>query len=300
MSLHVIVGAGAVGAATALLLTERGDQVKIVTRSGGGPEHPAIERVAADASDAEQLTALAHGAVTLYNCANPAYGSWLTQWPPLASSILSASERTGATLATAATLYGYGPVDRPMTEVTPLAATHPKLRLRADMSRAAFAAHDAGRIRATEVRASDYIQGTGAFGLTVAKPVLNGKRAVVPFTLDQPHSFTSVNDVAIALITAAEDERGWGRAWHAPTNPPLTLRQLASRFADIAGAPTPKLIAIPYPALWTAGVFVPIMRELRATHYQWERPFILDSSATEDTFGLKPQSVDDALREAAK
>ena len=31
MSLHVIVGAGAVGAATALLLTERGDQVKIVT-----------------------------------------------------------------------------------------------------------------------------------------------------------------------------------------------------------------------------------------------------------------------------
>ena len=44
MSLHVIVGAGAVGSATARLLAAQGHQVRIISRSGSGPDHPAIER----------------------------------------------------------------------------------------------------------------------------------------------------------------------------------------------------------------------------------------------------------------
>jgi hypothetical protein len=80
----------------------------------------------------------------------------------------------------------------------------------------------------------------------------------------------------------------------------LTLRQLAARFAEVTGAPPPKLTAIPYPALWTAGVFVPIVRELRTTRYQWDRPFVMNSATTQDTFDLKPEPLDDALREAAQ
>ena len=106
MSLHVIVGASGVGVATARLLADRGDQVKIVTRSGAGPDHPAIERIGADATDAERLSVIAEGAVALYNCANPRYDRWLTDWPPLASALLAAAEHTGAVLASAATLYG--------------------------------------------------------------------------------------------------------------------------------------------------------------------------------------------------
>ncbi|MGC1212288.1 MAG: FAD-dependent monooxygenase, partial [Micromonospora sp.] len=54
MALHVIVGAGPVGTATARLLAERGERVRVVTRRGTGPEHPAVERVAADAADADR------------------------------------------------------------------------------------------------------------------------------------------------------------------------------------------------------------------------------------------------------
>src|SRR4029079_9318633 len=133
MSLHVIVGAGPVGTAAANLLVERGERVRMVTRRGTGPEHPAIERVAADATDADRLSALADGADALYNCANPLYHRWPTDWTPLASAILTAAARSGAVLATASNLYGYGPVSRPITDDTPLAATHPKLKLRADM-----------------------------------------------------------------------------------------------------------------------------------------------------------------------
>src|SRR5580700_10717137 len=81
MSEHVIVGAGAVGSAAALLLAERGEHVSIVSRHGSGPEHQGISRIAADATDAERLTALTSGAVALYNCASPQYHQWFTDWP---------------------------------------------------------------------------------------------------------------------------------------------------------------------------------------------------------------------------
>jgi nucleoside-diphosphate-sugar epimerase len=296
--MHVIVGAGPVGSTTATLLAERGEQVRVVTRSGGGPAHPNIERMAADATDADRLSTLADGAAALYNCANPQYHRWLTDWPPLADALLTAAERSGAVLATASNLYGYGPVDGPITADTPLRATHPKLRIRADMWRTALARHEVGRIRVTEVRGSDYLEANSLLAIA-AKPLLAGKRAYVPGALDVPHTWTSVSDVARTLTTVAADERGWGRAWLVPSNPPLTFREVSTRLTTAAGAPAPKLTRIPYPMLWTAGLFSPLLRELRATHYQFIRPFVLDSSLTEQTFGLTPSDLDKTLAATA-
>ena len=173
MSLHVIVGAGPVGTKVASLLAARGDRVRLISRRGTGPRHPAIEPVAAVAE-------LTRGAAALYNCANPLYHRWWTDWPPLAAAFLTAAERSGAVLAVASNLYGYGPVVGPITDTTPLAATHPKLRLRADMWREALARHEAGRLRVTEVRSSDYVEANSILTLVLAKPIRAGKRAFVP------------------------------------------------------------------------------------------------------------------------
>jgi nucleoside-diphosphate-sugar epimerase len=299
MALHVIVGAGPVGTATARLLAERDEQVRIVSRRGAGPEHPAIERVKADGTDAERLTELATGAVAVYNCANPLYHRWLSDWPPLAAAMLTAAERTGAVLAIAGNLYGYGPVDGPITEATPLAATQPKLKLRADMWREALTRHEAGRVRVTEVRGSDYIEDNSIFSFVLAKPLLAGRRAVVPAALDVPHSWTAIGDVARTLVTVATDERAWGKAWPVPTNPPRTVRELATRFTEVHGAPAPRLTALPYPALWAAGLFDPFIKELRITRYQFVKPFVLDSTVTERTFDLCPTELDVALKNVA-
>jgi nucleoside-diphosphate-sugar epimerase len=196
-------------------------------------------------------------------------------------------------------LYGYGPVDGPITQQTPLAATHPKLRLRAQMWNDALAAHDAGRIRATEVRASDYIEANGMLGAVMGKPLLAGRRAYAPAPLDVPHSWTSITDCARTLVAVAADERAAGQAWLVPTGPALTLRQLAVRFAEVNGAPRAKVTAIPYPALWATGLFSPLVKELRTTRYQFTRPFVIDSSATTEMFGLTPVPLDEALRDAA-
>jgi nucleoside-diphosphate-sugar epimerase len=299
MSEHVIVGAGAVGSATALQLAERGEHVRLISRHRSGPEHPRIERVAADATDAGRLTGLAVGAAALYNCANPLYHQWFTDWPPLATALLTAAERSGAVLATMSNLYGYGRIDGPITQQTPVAATHPKLRLRAEMWNDALAAHEAGRIRATEVRATDYIEANSVLSTLMGNPLLAGKRAYSPWPLDVPHSWTSITDCAEALVTVATDERALGRPWLVPTNPALTVRQLATRFAEVNGAPSAQVTAIPYPVMWASGLFNPMIKELRTTRYQFTSPFEVDSSATTEMFGLKPVPMDDALRDAA-
>ncbi|WBC14001.1 NAD-dependent epimerase/dehydratase family protein [Micromonospora sp. WMMA1998] len=298
MALHVIVGAGPVGTATARLLVDQGERVRVVTRRGTGPEHPAVERVAADAADTDRLTALTEGAAALHNCANPAYHRWPLDWPPLAAALLTAAERTGAVLATVGNLYGYGPVDAPMTESTPLAATGVKGRVRNRMWADALAAHHAGRARVTEVRGSDYIGvGGTSLAMMVLPRVLTGRRVFLPVDWNAPHTWTYVPDVARTLVAAATDPRAWGRAWHVPSTPAVSMRDLADRTAARAGAPAPKLTRMPYPVLWLAGVANPFAKELRETAHQFARPFVLDSTAATATLGIEATPLDRVVDE---
>jgi nucleoside-diphosphate-sugar epimerase len=299
MPLHVIVGAGPVGTATALRLAERGEHVKVVTRRRTGPEHPGIERVAADASDGPALTRICQSAAMLYNCANPPYHRWPVDWPPLAGAILEAAQSSGAFLLTVSNLYGYGPVSGSMTEQLPLQSIGMKGRVRAKMWAEALDAHEAGEIRMAEVRGSDYL-GAGTqtlFSVGVLPKLLSGKKASVPANLDAPHSWTYVGDVARTLLAIGDNEHAWGRAWHVPSNPPLSIRQLSERACAVAEAPAPQLSTMSGSVLWLGGVFSPMVRELRETQYQFRKPFVMDSSDAIKTFGIKPTPIDAALAE---
>jgi nucleoside-diphosphate-sugar epimerase len=161
----------------------------------------------------------------------------------------------------------------------------------------ALAAHRSGRIRTAEVRGSDYL-GAGAvsvFTSIVLPAILAGRRASVPADLDAPHSWTHTGDVARTLVAVAADENLWGRVWHVPTAPPLSIRALASRAGELAGAPAARLSRMPGAVLWLGGLFNKDAREIRETQYQLQRPFLLDSSAATDALGIHPTPTDDAL-----
>jgi len=297
MSKHVIVGAGPIGTATALLLAGRGEEVVMVTRSGSGPSHPAITRTAADASSSADMADLAAGSVAVYNCANPQYHRWLTDWPPIARSLLSAAEGSNAVLATVSNLYAYGPVSGPMTEDLPLAARGPKGAVRAQMWRDALTAHETGRARVTEVRGSDYV-GPGAqshLGERVVPRLLAGKDVTVMKSADTAHTWTATRDVARLLVTVAQDERAWGRPWHVPSNPPRTQREAVDDLCRVAGVGPVKVKEYPRLLIRGMGLFNPQMAELREVAYQLEDPFILDSTAAQETFDLKPTPWADLL-----
>lgn len=298
MSKHVVVGSGPIGSAVARRLAERGESVRIVTRSGGGPEHPLIERVAADAADAGRLTELTRGAGVLYNCANPTYTRWEELWPPLSGAMLTAAKETGAVLAITGNLYGYGPVPGGrMTEQSPLAATGRKGRVRIKIWQDALAAG----VRTVEARGSDYI-GAGAssvFSAVLLPAIAKGRAVWAPGDPDAPHTFTYTGDMARTLIRLAGDERAWGRAWHVPSQPALSIRELADRYFAISGAKPVAIHKLPRFVMRAAGTVVPMARELAEMDYQFYAPFQMDSTLTERTFGLTPTSLDVALKEVA-
>jgi nucleoside-diphosphate-sugar epimerase len=306
--LHVIVGAGPIGGGVARILAQAGKRVLVVTRSGSGPAIHGVERIVADAADAEQMATLSKGATAIYNCANPPYHRWPTDWPPIAHSLIGAAERGGAVLVTVSNLYGYGPArvalgveaydeGHPMTEETPLAAQGRKGSVRSRMWDDALAAHNAGRIRAVEVRSSDYV-GPGAesvLGERVIPRILAGKRPLVLGRTDQPHTWSFTDDVARMAVVAGSDPRAWGRPWHTPSNAPRTQQQAIDDLARVAGVLPMRARSLPSLGLRGLGLVSPLMRELRETEYQFRDAFVMDSSAAQATFGFGPTAWDAAL-----
>ncbi|MGC1209316.1 MAG: NAD-dependent epimerase/dehydratase family protein [Ornithinimicrobium sp.] len=287
---HLVIGAGPIGSTVAQRLADQGDRVAIVTRSGTGPDHANIERISADACDADRMAGLATGCLAVYNCVNPTYTTWDTDWPPIAASLLGAAKLSGAVLATVSNLYVYGRGDRPMSHSTPLAPVDHKGEVRAQMWRDALAAHEAGTVPVVEVRGSDYADaGVNSHLSRNAPDVLAGKSVFVMGAADQPHSWTAVNDVAELLVAAAADPSAHGQAWLVPSAPARTQREALSDLAKAAGAPAPKIRTLGPRALRLAGIFSPMMRELSGTAYQFTHPFVLDDSATCAHFGMQPQ-----------
>ncbi|MEU3526751.1 NAD-dependent epimerase/dehydratase family protein [Streptomyces sp. NPDC038707] len=302
MSLSIVLGFGPAGAATARLLADQGHSVRVVTRSGRRlePGIPGIEHVALDARDSEELTEAARGADAIYSCAAPPYHRWASDWPPLASSVCAAAEATGAVLVMLGNLYGYGPVDGPMTEELPLAATGTKGRIRAGVWEQARKLHEQGRIRAVEVRASDFfgpgVTDGGHLAARVMPRLLRGKPVSTLGDPDAPHSWSYVPDVAGALVEVAGEERAWGRAWHVPTQPALSPREMIGRLAAQAGTGPVAVRGLPSAVLAVAGCFLPLIRELKEVRYQFDRPFVVDSRAYEAEFALRSTPVDEQVK----
>ncbi|KOX13945.1 NAD-dependent epimerase/dehydratase family protein [Nocardiopsis sp. NRRL B-16309] len=303
MAFHVIVGAGALGTSLALQLADAGTEVRIVTRSGGGPEHPSVERVRADATDATELTRIAHGAAVLYNCANPpSYELWEQHWPPLAASLLEAAERTGAVLAIGGNLYGYGPVDGPIHRDLPLAAADHKGRLRARMWEQALARHEAGAVRVTEVRASDYMgcmNPKGSYPEFYADQARARRRVFTFADPDQAHSVAYVPDVARTLAAVATDERAWGLGWHVPSPEARTVRGMVDDMARAFGVGRPSVTKVPRPLLRAAFRFSPFLREVGELLYQWDAPYVVDASVTTEVFGVEATPWEEIVRATA-
>jgi nucleoside-diphosphate-sugar epimerase len=288
MALHVIVGKGPVGTTTAEVLADRGHSVRVLSRSGGRSTDR-VEHRQVDATDADALAAASTGADALYNAVNPAYTRWATDWPPVAAALLTAAERTGAVLVTMGNLYGYGRPSGPMTPESPLAATDTKGRVRARMWADMLAAHEAGRVRATEARAADFVGPqvpAGHSHLMRQLPALRkGRRAWVVGHPDAPRGWSYLPDVAATLVTLGTDERAPGRAWHVPSAV-RSQRQALTDLAAALGRPSPRVSSIPWPVLRGIGVALPFMREVVDVRHQFDQPYVIDAGSTTATFGL--------------
>jgi len=301
-SLHVVFGAtGAIGGAVVTELVRAGRAARAVSRGGQAPD--GAQGMAADVSDPAQAARAAAGASVLYHCASPPYTRWPELFPALTRSILDAARSSGAKLVFADNLYAYGPVDGPLREDLPAAARGRKGRTRVEMAAQLLAAHRNGLARVVIGRASDYYgpHGTGSTaGETVFGRILARKKPQWTGRLDQPHTFHYLPDIARGLLVLADRREADGQVWHLPAAPPLTAQQFFDMIATAAGQPVPVRASVASPALLAvAGIFSPLLREMRETTYQFRAPFVIDASRFEAAFGLlEPTPHRDAVQQA--
>jgi nucleoside-diphosphate-sugar epimerase len=298
--LHVVFGAGQVGRALATRLTELGMAVRIVSRHRPAGLADTVDWREADAADPATAAAAAKGAAVIYQCLNAPYTSWPKHFPPLQAAVLGAAEQTGALMVSLENLYAYGPTGgRAMTEDLPLAATTVKGRTRAAMTEELLAAADAGRVRIAIARASDFF-GAGVTESTLGKRVfanaLAGKRADFIGDPDLPHTYSYVPDVAAGLATLGTDERAAGGVWHLPGPETGTTRAVLDLVAGEVGHPV-GVRSVPKLAVRALALVNPLMRELAEVAYEFEEPFVLDTTKYETTFGVSGTPLPTALAE---
>jgi nucleoside-diphosphate-sugar epimerase len=296
--LHVVTGAGPVGSTVALQLADQGHRVRLLTRSGSGPDHPLVERHQVDASSPDGLAAAFDGATAVFHCIHGSRydaRTWRAELIPAEQAVLAAAGRAGAVVVFPESLYAYGVVTEPITEDTPRTATTGKPGVRVELLRN----REASATPTVSVAASDFFGPrvlNAHAGERMVPTVLAGRTMRVVGSLDQPHSFTYVPDLAAAMVRGAADSSLWGSFLHAPTAPAITQRDLIAAFAEAAGVSMPKVGTIPAGLLRLLGLVHRDSRELAEMAYQFTAPFVLDSSRSEARLGLKPTALDIAVR----
>ncbi len=296
--LHVVLGAsGGTGSALVRELISRGNRVRAVSRSGKAPD--GAEGLRADVSTPEGAKASSAGAAVVYHAAQPEYTKWPREFPSMTDAIIKGATATGAKLVFTDNLYMYGPNSpQPMTEETSQEATGKKGKTRILMAEMLLEAHREGRLRVVLGRSSDYYgpRGTGTItGDTVFGAAVEGKTVRWPASLDVPHQFNYLPDMARALIVLGEREEADGKVWHLPAAEPITGRRFLDLVSAEIGHPV-KTSVTSKTMLRAIGLFSPFLRELVETAYQFEQPFVADTTKFQKAFGpFEPTPYEKAI-----
>jgi nucleoside-diphosphate-sugar epimerase len=137
-------------------------------------------------------------------------------------------------------------------------------------------------------RVSDFFGAGVTEGSTLGERVfgnaLGGRRADFIGNPELPHTYSYVPDIARGLAILGTDERAVDQVWHLPGPETVTTRRVLELIADEVGHPV-KSRSVSKLTLRGLGLFNPVLRSMVEMTYQFDRPFVLDTSRYEATFG---------------
>ncbi len=296
---HVIFGTGPLGKAVMRELMEQGQSVTMVNRSGQADVPADVRVVKTDASKADETRAVCTGAQVVYDCLGAAYSTWGDVLPGMMSGVLAGASAAGARLVYADNVYAYGHVSGPITADLPETATTRKGSMRAQIARMLREAHDRGAVQASIGRGSDFFGPevlVSALGERVFPPALQGKAAMTLGNPDQPHTYTYINDFGKALVVLGKRDEAQGHTWHVPNPDTLTTRQVITMIFEELNH-SPRINSAGTLFFRILGLFNPDMREMVEMMYEFEQPFVVDSSAYTQTFAQSATPLREALRQ---
>lgn len=281
----VIVGAtGPVGIHLTRELTERGVEVRVVSRSAERLERAfaglEVERAAADALDAVALGHAVEGCDLVVDAIGlPA--DRLADHPRTARAVAAAAGRVGARLLHVSGYWGYLPVrSLPLSEQHPRSGGNWMIRLRRE---AEDILQKAG---AAVVQIPDFF-GPDVHTSTLQRPLeeaVAGRPMSWIGSPEVPREYAFVPDAVSLVADLASREEAYGRRFLVPGSGPLTGQSLAEIAGEVLGREV-RLRAAP---LWLLRLLAFVSRDLRAflpmlPHYA--RPISFDAGRLREVLG---------------
>ena len=292
----LILGAnGRFGRAAMAAFTDAGWQTTALMRPGKAQGRPNV--VEADASDASALVKAAKGFDVIVNALNPPYDKWAEMLPSITEATIAAARASGATLLVPGNVYNYGQNMPEMLSVgTPQIARDGKGRLRVEMENTLRTASD---IRVIILRGGDYIERrkTGNWFDSMIMNKVDKGIVTYPGPLDVVHAWAYLPDMARAAVGLCEIRETLPRFADIPFGGfVLTGAELVSLAEEAVGSGL-KIRRTPWVLLSLLGRFVPVVREVVAMRYLWNRPHRLDNSALESLLPeFRPTAPEKAIR----
>ena len=287
---NVIIGTGPLGLWVMDELLTRGREVTLVNRSGHVSETlpDGVQLKTADCTDPAQVRQVCGNADVVFMCGMPPYTDWPEKFPPLMRGIIDGLTDTGVKFVFGDNLYMVGDTNgQPIHEDLPYAAKTRKGKTRAAIAQMLLDANQAGKLQVTIGRASDFY-GPRVLNTLIGEmffdAVLNGKTANLLGNIDQPHTFTYIADFARALVTLSEHDEAFGKAWHVPSAPTTSTRQIVGLIESELGEPV-RLRAASNWMVSLLGLFNPLIRETAEMMYGWEKPYVVEKGRFTTTFG---------------
>jgi nucleoside-diphosphate-sugar epimerase len=207
----LVLGArGRLGGAVAQAFAAAGWRVLAQRRAGGAAPAPVagIEWVLAEATDTATLQRAAAGARVVVHAMNPAYtaAAWRAQASGLMQAAIDVAAGLGAVLLFPGNVYNFGK-DMPtvLAPDTPQRPGTEKGRIRVDLEQQLAQATRSRGIRAVVIRAGDFFgAGNGSWLDQVIVKKLPQGHVTWPGTLDAPHAWAYLPDLARAFVRVAE------------------------------------------------------------------------------------------------
>lgn len=303
--MQVILGSGgAIGNDLAKELTNYTDEIRLASRN---PKkiNEKDELVKCDLTKADDVDNAVKGCRVAYLTVGLPYQLkiWQEHWPVVMKNTIAACKKHKTKLVFFDNIYMYNPAKlNPMTEETQVLPVSKKGKVRAQIAQMVLDEIQTGTLEALIARAADF------YGPAISNSILNevvfknlkvGKKANWFCSVNYLHNFTFTPDAAKATALLGNTDSAYGQVWHLPTAAPITGQQWIEKIAQ--GLETkPKSQVAPAFLVRILGLFNPIMKEFVEMLYQYDRDYNFDSSKFENTFKMKPTSIDEGIKQMIK
>lgn len=229
---------------------------------------------------------------------------WEEKWPTLMRATINACIKHNARLVFFDNVYSYDINAIPhMTEESEYNPPSRKGAVRKQISQMLMDEVKAGKLMALIARSADFY-GPGndkSFANEmVYKNFLKGRRANWFIDADKKHSFTYTPDAAKATALLGNTDDAYNTVWHLPTDKnTITGREFIELFSKEMKVPN-KLVVMPMWMVRLAGIFVPVLKEMREMMYQYDRDYFFDSSKFDKRFNFKTTTYQEGVRMTVK